>query len=111
MSTPLRIVERVDSQSGYDYAPGDMWLCESLGSTHEVEGREACWAVRLPGRGYVWHTNERSANDNFWTVTGDPPNITVTPSINVGPEIWHGWITNGELSPDTDSAGCTEGET
>lgn len=34
-----------------------------------------------------------------WARTGEPPNITVTPSINIGPEIWHGWITNGEMTP------------
>lgn len=69
-----------------------------------IEGRGLCWMVRLPGDGGWWHTNMQSTDEprEYWTVTGDAPNLTVTPSINVGPEWWHGWITNGELSPDFD---------
>lgn len=105
MSTPLRIVERVDTQSGYDYAAGDMFPCLNANGSHDVEGRGPCWAVRLPGGGYLWHTNQRATGSGFWDVLGEPPNLTVHPSINVGPEIWHGWITDGALSPDTDSQG------
>jgi hypothetical protein len=37
-----------------------------------------------------------------WTRTGEPPNVTVAPSLNVNPgrpEGWHGWLQNGELTP------------
>ncbi len=34
-----------------------------------------------------------------WTVSGTPPNITVSPSINVI-GYYHGWIRNGEISND-----------
>lgn len=34
-----------------------------------------------------------------WTVTGTPPNLTASPSINmVG--IYHGWLKNGVLTDD-----------
>lgn len=33
----------------------------------------------------------------YWTRTGDPPDITVTPSLNINDGQWHGWLTNGEL--------------
>lgn len=102
---PLRIVERVEGQSGYRYEAGDMFPCWNHDGAHDVEGRGPCWVVRLPGVGYLWHTNMEASEGGFWTVTGEAPNITVTPSINVGPEIWHGWITDGALSPDTDSEG------
>lgn len=102
---PLRIVDRVEGQSGYDYAPGDMFSCWNHAGSHDVEGRGPCWVVRLPGGGYLFHTNETSRDGGYWAVSGDPPNITVTPSINVGPEIWHGWITDGALSPDVDNQG------
>lgn len=36
-----------------------------------------------------------------WTVTGEPPNITMTPSIRVHGG-WHGYITNGVLSDDVE---------
>ena len=107
MSTPLRIVERMDNQSGYDYEPGDMFPCWNAEGSHDVEGRGPCWVVRLPGGGYLWHTNMAASDGTYWTVTGDAPAITVKPSINVGPEIWHGWITDGALDPDTDSNGRT----
>lgn len=35
----------------------------------------------------------------YWTRVGEPPNVTVTPSLNVNNEQWHGWLTNGELTP------------
>jgi hypothetical protein len=34
-----------------------------------------------------------------WTRTGEPPNVTVTPSLNINHEEWHGWLTNGQLLP------------
>lgn len=105
MSTPLRVVDRVDDQSGYDYEAGDVFACRNYNGSHDVVGRGPCWVVRLPGGGYLWHTNMASVDGGYWDVTGDVPNISVTPSINVGPEIWHGWITAGSLSPDFDSKG------
>ena len=33
----------------------------------------------------------------YWTRTGTPPMITVTPSLNVNNEQWHGWLRDGEL--------------
>lgn len=42
--------------------------------------------------------------ERLWKITGEPPEITVTPSINMDPnwnhEGWHGYLTNGELSDD-----------
>lgn len=34
-----------------------------------------------------------------WTRTGEPPLVTVTPSLNVNNELWHGWLTDGILTP------------
>lgn len=34
-----------------------------------------------------------------WTRTGEPPDVSVTPSLNVNNDEWHGWLTNGVLSP------------
>jgi hypothetical protein len=36
-----------------------------------------------------------------WTVTGEPPQITVSPSINVVGS-YHGWLQNGILSEDVE---------
>lgn len=103
MNTALRVVDGPPlDDRGYPNPwaaePGDMWACKSPG--HVVEGRASCWIIRLPDRAWVWHTNEQAGGDGpHWTVTGEPPAITVTPSINVGPEIWHGWITDGVMTP------------
>lgn len=38
----------------------------------------------------------------YWERTGEPPAVTVTPSLDVAkgePYAWHGWLTNGELVP------------
>lgn len=34
-----------------------------------------------------------------WTRTGEPPLVTVTPSLNVDHGAWHGFLTNGVLTP------------
>lgn len=106
MSIQLQVVEPPASGvSWYEPKAGDCWPCSW--DIHQIPGRAPCWVVRLPGGGYVWHTNGRSTKDGegLWNVSGEPPNLTVTPSINIGPGIWHGWITNGQLSPDVDHQG------
>ena len=45
------------------------------------------------------YTKDGVPRDRGWTVTGEPPNITLTPSINVK-GAYHGWITNGVISDD-----------
>lgn len=35
----------------------------------------------------------------YWTRTGEPPLVTVVPSLNISDEAWHGWLTNGVLTP------------
>ena len=74
--------------------PGDMWHEPELDGEHGE-----CWAVVLPN-GRIWRTNV-SGSDGYWTVTGTPPQITVSPSINdTDPRGgWHGFIRNGEMDP------------
>ncbi len=36
----------------------------------------------------------------YWTRTGEPPIVTVTPSLNINPNgtpTWHGFLANGAL--------------
>jgi hypothetical protein len=98
VSTALRVVEQPEDSWGAP--PGDMWPCPHAEGSHRVEGRSACWVVRLPGKAWVWHTNETAGGSGaYWIVTGEPPAISVQPSINAGDDVWHGWITNGEMTP------------
>lgn len=77
---------------GGDAEPGDMWRAPWM----DIEGREA-WAIVLPNR-TVWYTTQR-AHGVLWEISGEPPSITVTPSIwDQDPENgWHGWIRDGRL--------------
>ena len=57
------------------------------------------WLVALPDGG-DWITSQEAKGGGYWTVTGIPPLITATPSIfHNAPHGWHGFITNGELTP------------
>lgn len=57
------------------------------------------WWVALPN-GHQWITCQEATGGGYWTVTGEPPNITVSPSIHAAPgspKSWHGFIRNGRL--------------
>jgi hypothetical protein len=85
---PLADGRRVET---HDLPPGAMWRCDC----HSELG----WLVMLPNGAGPWCTLATAGGTgNRWTVTGDPPKITVKPSINdVG--LWHGWITEGVMTP------------
>lgn len=61
--------------------PGPMWFCLDVRAHDKQHGG------LLP---------------NGWTVTGEPPRITVQPSIDtssdVRPNGWHGWIKDGVIT-------------
>ena len=65
--------------------------------------RRAPLVVMLPG-GVEWCVdtlaiNESGPHGEGWDVSGDPPNITVNPSINFG-GVYHGWIRDGVITDD-----------
>lgn len=71
----------------------------------DVEGRPPAYQIGLPN-GTVWNTNDRASVSGsntigpYWEVSGEAPNFTVTPSIDdQGSNPWHGFITNGILTP------------
>ncbi len=57
--------------------------------------------------GNVWCPDRKSSNGDGWTVAGEWPNITVSPSIDCRPiggsgtgAYYHGFLRNGEFTPD-----------
>lgn len=54
--------------------------------------------VALPGGAGVFclHSSPSSNPSDGWTVSGDLPNVTVHPSIDVRGR-WHGWLRDGRL--------------
>lgn len=113
MNIPLRIVDRpppgeLEPGMMWRYPPGD-------------EGGRECWWIVLPNikpraPGYAseisWRTTDRASSPphEIWQVSGTPPLITVSPSIDVecwvnrdGETVregshWHGFIRDGELT-------------
>lgn len=76
---------------------GAMWRCTCHG--------EKGWLISLPHKSQdaswarLWCTLQGTEEGRGWTVIGEAPNITVTPSINcMETGGWHGFIVNGEIS-------------
>ncbi len=96
--------------------PGDMWFMRRaeweidpellrVNDTYAPEywrdnaAKRPPLCVVLPSGDWFAVDGTASDNDHGWTVTGNPPNITVSPSINaIGS--YHGWLQNGVLSDD-----------
>ena len=77
---------------------GAMWICEESKTL----------GVKLPGIcGLNRFAPNLEYNKHRWRVTGDPPNLTVTPSINSVGE-YHGYLTDGVLSDDLDGRAYSE---
>lgn len=74
----------------------DYYLSDQYRERHL--GRRPPIVVCLPG-GRVFCVDGKSAGGGGWTVSGDPPRITVTPSINWEGH-YHGWLIDGVLSDD-----------
>jgi hypothetical protein len=97
MTVTLRLLDAPPADAE-DWEPGRMWpRAVRLGDGTVCAG----WWVILCDAGdrpVLWHTAIPAQNGSRWEVTGQPPKITVRPSINVI-GVWHGWITDGELVP------------
>lgn len=105
---PLRIVDNFPHDG--DREPGMMWRYPP----GDIPDRESWWIVLPGGTGeYMeisWRTTDRASDPphELWDVTGTPPLITVSPSIDIerwnsqGARVgsyWHGFIRDGELVP------------
>ena len=78
--------------------PGAMWRWPE----HDGDGRD-CWVIVLPNCAGAWWTTYKANPGGLWVVMGEPPRLTVNPSINAGdgagPGNWHGWIKDGVMTP------------
>jgi hypothetical protein len=79
-----------------DWEPGMMWPLELRHGEGAGYSVVLCRYTDALGHNWpiIWHTQQTSDGGPRWDVKGDPPNITVKPSINVI-GIWHGFITDG----------------
>lgn len=108
---------RLVSSQNEAFEIGDMWFSRSYDEHHTAEfqrpispeykrewfGKRAPLFVVTPAGPWCVDAQSTDGNGNFtgrgWTITGTPPSITASPSINM-PGVYHGWLTNGILSVD-----------
>lgn len=68
---------------------------------HDTDPRPMPHLAVVTPAGLVCLDCPSRAVGTYWTRTGEPPNVTVTPSLNVSPELgdggWHGFLTDGAL--------------
>lgn len=112
MSWQCRLIDRPAGRG----TVGDMWFAPEMVETgwqygyalsdeykRDWLGKRAPICICLPNGAGVFCLDQHSFNDKGeagagWTVTGEPPNLTVKPSIDaVG--YWHGFLTGGVLTP------------
>ncbi len=80
-----------------DAPPGAMWDAPWFADDwHGPDGR--CLTVVLPSGEHWVIDGPSSGNGPGWTRTGEPPHITVQPSIAA--RRYHGWLQNGVLTDD-----------
>lgn len=116
MSWPIRLIPAPtndvgpDGKTGFERrAVGDAWFedrPEKVRRRHllspEHAGKRALVLVLPCGTdfavyGPTWTAGQAGAKG--WVVAGDPPRLTLTPSVNIGGG-WHGHIRDGVISDD-----------
>jgi hypothetical protein len=86
----------------HEVDPGMMWETPWFADEwHGPDGR--CYTMALPGHG-EWTIDGPSSNGQGWTRSGEPPKLTVTPSIlshgSSTRKGYHGFLTDGVLTDD-----------
>lgn len=109
MSWPIRYHDKrpENPQVGDLYpAPWFLGLPDHLSPAYLNERRahRPPLVVELPGNAGAFCIDSRAWRDgvpygNGWTVTGEPPRITLSPSININGH-YHGWIRDGLITDD-----------
>jgi hypothetical protein len=100
VSWPIRLLpERPEEPVVGDMWPGnpDHWIV-SAEYERDWAGKRPPMIVKLPG-GEEWCIDMPCRGGPGWTITGEPPRVTISPSINV-PGRYHGWIRDGVLTDD-----------
>lgn len=115
MPWPCKLIDP-DERKG---EPGEMWFVKPGNYTDEMvmgrifsdeykrdwKGKRPPIAVRLPD-GSAWCIDQAATGiTSGWSITGEAPFLTASPSINADPggsdrKGYHGWLKNGVLSDD-----------
>lgn len=83
----------------------DAWWLKDASPDRYTGPDGKAWCVMMPCM-VEWIVYGPSSGGGKWTVTGTPPNISVSPSINlVG--LYHGHIVGGIITPDAEGRSFT----
>lgn len=96
--------EALPDGGGVPWVPGTCWRAQPLtpesiqAPEWQASGRDYFIWIVIPG-GSLFSPDRMSSNRvSGWTVTGDLPAISVSPSI--GAVDYHGFVRDGELTDD-----------
>ena len=104
MPWPLKLRETPNNEWPEEKQPGDIFRHRF---TLDDGSEQIAWYVVLP-QGGLFDIHSKS-DSGGWNVQGEPPNVTLTPSIlrhevTGGGRVivpgWHGYITNGIMTDD-----------
>lgn len=106
MSWPIRMVtEPATTEQQLAVRVGDMWYDDRQTPDylaairhHDHAGKRPLIVV-LPGPVHFAVYGPASTTGTPWQVSGDPPNLTIVPSINVH-GVYHGFIQAGVITDD-----------
>jgi hypothetical protein len=79
---------------------GAMWHSSQQPEGTYYHHDEPSICVVLPGR-VIWQMNGPGTNGFRWSVSGEMPNVTASPSINFN-GIYHGFVQNGVVTDDVE---------
>jgi hypothetical protein len=86
-----------------DLPVGAMWhtdMVPPLSDGYKLYENDPSLCVLLPGKS-IWHMHHKGTDGCLWNISGSPPRVTASPSINlVG--IYHGWVRDGVVTDDCD---------
>lgn len=110
MPWPIRIIDRPSSAGQLAALEvGDAWYEDPISPTHRLfllapeHSNRRPLTVRLPGPVHFPvfgpETKDGLLQPNGWKVEGEPPALTVTPSIHCA-GVYHGYITDGVIADD-----------
>jgi hypothetical protein len=118
MSWPLFIIDDLKEKERR-WEPGATWFIEAYGPGGEhhdyfiahlaSDEYKRDWADKRPPiciclpQNAWWVIDQKASNGGAsgWTIAGEAPSLTASPSINVE-GIYHGWLRDGVLTDDVE---------
>lgn len=102
----LKVIAEPRTVEDFDrLRPGDCWIDEASDPRYlalmvaPAHAGKRAWMVALPGLAPFPIYSAATRDNTAWTVTGEPPDVTVAPSIDCN-GVYHGYIRDGVITDD-----------